>query len=97
MNPRIIDKSELITVETISVNKAIGHSTPVPSTIARLRQIADRAMLLGNIAKSKVKIIFQTKEGVRQVHTTVWATTQDDIVLKGGRSIPMAAIINILE
>lgn len=97
MNPRIIDKSELTTVITTSVNKAIGQAIPVPSTIARLQQIANRAMLLGNIAKTKVKIIFQTTTGVRQVHTTVWATTQDDIVLKGGRTIPMAAIINILE
>jgi hypothetical protein len=31
------------------------------------------------------------------VHTTVWAATEEFIVLKGGQSIPMDAIIDIIE
>ncbi|MCS6934020.1 MAG: hypothetical protein NZM35_02570 [Chitinophagales bacterium] len=50
------------------------------------------AMLLGNNFQSKVKIVFNTVDGYREVFTTVWATTEKFILLKGGNYIPIDAI-----
>lgn len=50
------------------------------------------AMLMGNNFQSKVKIVFNTLEGYREVFSTVWATTEQFILLKGGTHIPLEAI-----
>lgn len=92
-----IDKNEIDRTKTTAINHATGQSEPLPSTIYHLHRQVDRAVALGNGAKSKVKILFQTKDGIRLVHTTVWAATEDYIILKGGRSIPMDAILDIIE
>lgn len=92
-----IDKNEIDKTKATSINHATGQSEPLPSTIYHLHKQVDRAVVLGNGSKSKVKILFQTKEGLRMVHTTVWAATEEYIILKGGRSIPMDAILDIIE
>lgn len=92
-----IDKSDIETKGFKSINHASGNSEPLPSTIFHLRKQVDRAVRLGNGAKSKVKILFQTKEGIRLVNTTVWAATEDYILLKGGKAIPIDAILDIQE
>lgn len=53
------------------------------------------AMLLGNCFKEKVTITFKTLEGINEVKTTVWATTDDSIILKGGALIPVKSIIDV--
>ena len=56
----------------------------------------DKAKLLGNGYKGKIKIIFNTEEGERMVETTVWATTDSTIQLKGDVSIPIHAIRDVI-
>lgn len=53
------------------------------------------AMLLGNNYKSKVKITFITDDGPREVETTVWMTTDENVMLKAGVTIPIGAIISV--
>lgn len=53
------------------------------------------AMLMGNNYDSKVRIIFNTIEGYREIFTTVWATTEKFILLKGGSYIPLEAIAKV--
>lgn len=53
------------------------------------------AMLLGNCFKDKVTLVFQANEGISQVKTTVWATTDDSVILKGGVTIPVNSIVEI--
>jgi hypothetical protein len=55
----------------------------------------EKAMILGNSEHVKYKIFFTTTEGVKEVETTVWATTDDTITLKGGVVIPISAINKI--
>ncbi|MFN8286836.1 MAG: hypothetical protein U0V74_08805 [Chitinophagales bacterium] len=50
------------------------------------------AMLMGNNFHSKVRVIFNTVEGYKEVFTTIWATTEKFILLKGGNFIPLEAI-----
>jgi hypothetical protein len=51
-----------------------------------------RAEQLGNIYKTKSKIAFKTLEGLFRVETTVWATTEKFVSLKGGILIPIHCI-----
>ena len=53
------------------------------------------AMLMGNNFESKVKIVFNTLEGYCEIFTTVWATTEKFILLKGGNYIPLEAIAHV--
>jgi uncharacterized protein (UPF0248 family) len=52
-------------------------------------------MMLGNMDHYKVKISFNTLDGIKEVFTTIWATTDRFIVLKGGRYIPINSIIEV--
>lgn len=53
------------------------------------------AMILGNGYKSKVKIMFESIDGPRLVETTVWATTERNVMLKGGITIPVSSIYQV--
>ncbi|MEK6480191.1 hypothetical protein WJR50_21800 [Catalinimonas sp. 4WD22] len=56
----------------------------------------NRAMLLGNLYHTKVRIIFRDFHGIRRmVETTVWTVGEEYISLKGGRTIPVRAIEEI--
>lgn len=54
-----------------------------------------RALSLGNLDHSKVKITFQDIEGTKQVETTVWGVTDKEIILKQGRTIPIRRVIDV--
>ena len=54
------------------------------------------ATLLGNNEHKKVKIIFKDDNGVKLVETTIWASGQKFICLKGGSWIPIHRILEII-
>ena len=54
-----------------------------------------KAMILGNTYKKKVTIVFETADGPKMVETTVWASTERDILLKNGINIPIRSILEI--
>lgn len=51
-----------------------------------------RATGLGNLNKHKVNILFEDKEGVKRVNTTIWAMANRKIFLKDQRTIPIHRI-----
>jgi hypothetical protein len=53
------------------------------------------AMLLGNNYRSKVRITFSTRDGLREVETTVWAYTEKYVVLKGGIFLPVNSVVSV--
>jgi hypothetical protein len=55
----------------------------------------EKAMILGNSEHVKIKIFFMTTDGMKEVETTVWATTDETITLKGGVVIPITSISKI--
>lgn len=63
-----------------------------PDAIARRRTRLLRATRLGNVLRNKVKIIFEDALSLRMVETTIWATTEKNISLKGGVVIPICRI-----
>jgi uncharacterized protein (UPF0248 family) len=56
----------------------------------------DRALVLGNIDHNKVRIIFADAEGVKEVQTTIWAVTDERIILKSGMVIPIRRILEVI-
>jgi hypothetical protein len=54
-----------------------------------------KAMVMGNTYRKKSVITFRSEEGLKQVHTTVWAYTQRNLVLKSGIMVPLDSIEQI--
>lgn len=62
----------------------------------KLRQHAiDRAISLGNLEHYKVKIYFSDDVNNKVVNTTIWAVTDEAIVLKQNVVIPIHRIIKL--
>ena len=56
----------------------------------------NRALILGNLYHPKVSIIFKTGDGsLQKVVTTIWAVSDDFILLKGGIFVPVKAILEL--
>jgi hypothetical protein len=53
------------------------------------------ATCLGNIEKHKVAIHFEDVAGRKVVHTTIWAVTEKNIIMKGGKTIPIHRIYHV--
>ncbi|MEX0968562.1 MAG: hypothetical protein WD077_15125 [Bacteroidia bacterium] len=66
-----------------------------PADRIQRREKLEKARILGNGHKHKVRIKFQTTEGQKQVETTVWAVTEENIILKGGVCIPISCILEV--
>lgn len=62
-----------------------------PAILEKLRE----ATKLGNLDKVKFQIDFYSDSGLKSVRTTVWATGNKFICLKGGLWIPISKIVNI--
>lgn len=59
------------------------------------KMAVERAISLGNLEHYKVKIYFADQEGEKVVHTTIWAVTDEAIVLKQNVVIPIERIIKL--
>jgi hypothetical protein len=59
------------------------------------RSELDYAVRLGNAYKGKTSVTFVSKEGIFEVHTTIWAVTESELSLKGGIHIPLKSITDI--
>ena len=53
-------------------------------------------MILGNVHRTKMRIIFEDIEGVKEVQTTIWAVGDKNIVLKKGVTIPIHRLIDVI-
>ncbi len=54
------------------------------------------ATVLGNMEKIKCKIFFKDSKGVKVVETTIWATCEKNVQIKGGVSIPIRRILDVV-
>ncbi|MCB0820424.1 MAG: hypothetical protein KDC13_07360 [Bacteroidetes bacterium] len=59
------------------------------------KNMLERATILSNLYHNKVKIVFEDSDGSKMVDTTIWATTNQAIMLKGGIVIPIHRIHSI--
>jgi hypothetical protein len=86
-NPLTVAKESITNL--IFPNQEVLHSEE--SRRKRHHEL-ELATTLGNIEHYKIRIVFEDKEGFKQVNTTIWATTDSRIILKGGVMIPINRI-----
>jgi len=86
-----IEKEQIPFLELI-YHDVLNH----PDYINRRKHILYDAMILGNNYHTKVKIIFECKQGIFQVETTVWTATEDFVLLKGGVYLPVMCIHDVI-
>lgn len=55
----------------------------------------NRALSLGNLEHSKIKIYFEDEASRKVVETTVWAVTDKRVILKQGIGIPISRIHSV--
>ena len=84
------------TVEKENISSLIFPSIEVledVSAIYQRKNDLNRALTLGNLEHSKIKIFFEDNFSKKMVETTVWAITDKSVVLKKGIRIPIHRII----
>ncbi len=57
--------------------------------IQRRNSELNRALSLGNLEHSKIKIFFEDDQSKKVVETTIWGVTDEKIILKQGVVIPI--------
>ncbi|HLG02270.1 MAG TPA: hypothetical protein VI731_01665 [Bacteroidia bacterium] len=67
-----------------------------PEEIKNRDSELNRALVLGNVDHNKVRILFIDSEGPKMVETTIWAVTEQRIILKSGMAIPINRITEII-
>jgi hypothetical protein len=87
INPTLIEKES---ISNLSFKNAINFSQH-PNLLKKLQD----ATGLGNTSKLKVQIDFHADTGLKSVQTTIWATGNKFICLKGGLWIPISKIVDI--
>ncbi len=55
-----------------------------------------RALILGNIERQKVKIVFADNGGYKKVETTIWGVTDSSVILKQATLIPLQRIVSVV-
>ena len=93
MENLLITPIEKEQIPNLHFSKSKPDSKPIEQK--RIKNLLYMGMLLGNSYRQKVKIIFKSDEGIQQVETTIWATTENNVVLKGGTSIPISSIVDL--
>ena len=68
---------------------------PFPEQVAHRKFLLHNAMILGNTNHTKVKLVFESMHGTFQVETTIWAATDEYVLLKGGVYLPIRCILDV--
>lgn len=87
INPTRVEKE---TIANLTFKNSVDFTQP-PNLLKKLQD----ATGLGNMNKVKVLIIFHSDTGLKSVETTIWATGNKFICLKGGVWIPISKIVDI--
>ncbi|MBY0487976.1 MAG: hypothetical protein K2P85_12435 [Flavobacteriaceae bacterium] len=84
--------------ESIEKEKIAQLSFPKTDVLENVAEIAqrfsdlNRALSLGNLEHSKIKIYFEDDKSRKVVETTVWGLTDQRVILKQGNVIPINRI-----
>jgi len=87
INPTLVEKEA---IANFSFRNQVSFKQH-PQLLKKLRD----ATGLGNLNKVKFHIDFYSDSGPKSVQTTIWATGNKFICLKGGLWIPISKIIDI--
>jgi hypothetical protein len=90
INFEIIEKENIETLK-FPHNEVLNDEI----AISQRKNELERALSLGNLEHSKIQIYFQDDLSQKMVETTVWALTDESVVLKKGVGIPINRILKI--
>ena len=89
------------TFETIEKEKIEALKFPTQEVLMDKEQIKEReselnrALALGNLEHTKIKIYFEDDQSRKLVETTVWGVTDKRVILKQGVVIPINRVHKI--
>lgn len=63
--------------------------------IVSRRENLSRALSLGNLEHSKIRIYFEDDSSCKMVETTVWGVTDERVILKQGVVIPIKRVHSV--
>ncbi|WP_026713870.1 hypothetical protein [Flavobacterium daejeonense] len=86
----IIEKEDIASLK-FPATDVLDDDSEVKTRISEI----NRALSLGNLEHSKIKIFFEDNESKKIVNTTVWAVTDKNVVLKQGVVIPIHRIYKL--
>ncbi len=89
--PTLIEKENVVNL-LFPKNPLDKSQEDMNMLIQKLR----RSMVLGNIHRTKMRIIFEDSEGLKEVRTTIWAVGDKNIVLKKGVVIPINRLVDVI-
>ncbi len=89
-NAQLIDKSEIVAMHFPKDDVLRSESEK-----KRRRKNLMQATRAGNLEKIKFKILFRDTFGIKEVYTTIWATTEENIILKKSSCIPIRSIYRV--
>ena len=91
MRPHEVRKENIHKLDIMNVRHMVCEEDRV------MRKIKlNRGLILGNTHKRKVKLhFFDKKETPLFVETTIWAITEKNVILKGGKRIPIDSIYKV--
>lgn len=87
--------TDFINIEKETIENLGFPSTEVLQDTTKMQERSadlERALSLGNLEHSKIKIYFEDNEGCKMVETTVWGVTDKRVILKQGVGIPINRI-----
>jgi hypothetical protein len=92
----MVSSYELIEKEKIESLKFPEHEVLSNKDEVKEREIElNRALALGNLEQTKMKIYFEDDTSKKMVETTVWGVTDKRVILKQGVVIPIHRIHRI--
>ena len=89
---------ESTSFQNIEKESIVELRFPQSDVLTEKQQIHDRqsdlerALSLGNLEHSKIKIYFEDEVSCKVVETTVWGVTDKRVILKQGIGIPISRI-----
>ena len=83
----LIEKEEIAELSFPKV-EVLNNATEIKQRFLDL----SRALSLGNLEHSKIKIYFEDNQSKKVVETTVWGLTDQRVILKQGNVIPINRI-----
>ncbi len=88
-------ETNVIGIEKEEINTLTFPKESISRTELKVKQLhsmLDKAVLLGNRYKDKIRVVFRDSVGLKMVETTIWHASQNHVVLKGGVTIPFNRI-----
>ncbi|MFV5700796.1 hypothetical protein ACM55F_02895 [Flavobacterium sp. XS2P12] len=86
----IIDKEDIALLK-FPITDVLDDVDEIKTRISEI----NRALSLGNLEHSKIKIFFEDIESKKIVDTTVWGVTDKNVILKQGVMIPIHRIYKL--